>query len=64
MNTDWLDLNFPAHHDHPPAPRLSWEDYVEFVNERQRTLLAVGHYADFLSDFSETHKGEPFVLRD
>ena len=64
MNPDWLDLELPANHDHPPAPSLSWEDYVTFVDESQREMLSSGRYAKLLDDFRETHRGEPFVWRD
>jgi hypothetical protein len=57
-----LNLELPADHDHPPAPSMTWDDYVEWVDAHQRTLLASGRYAQLLSDFAETHKGEPFVL--
>jgi hypothetical protein len=32
------------------------------VDAHQRELLASGRHVQFLPDFAETHKGEPFVL--
>jgi hypothetical protein len=57
-----LNLELPADHEHPPAPLMKWDDYVAWVDAHQRALLASGRYAQFLPDFAETHKGEPFVL--
>jgi len=64
MNADWLNLELPANHEHPPAPTLTWDEYVEFVDAHQRELIASGRYAEFLPDFFETHQGEPFVMHD
>ena len=64
MRPDLLNLELPANHEHPPAPTLSWDEYVEFVAARQRELLKSGRYAEFLPDFEETHRGEPFVMHD
>lgn len=64
MSDDLLDLKLPENHEHPPAPTLSWDEYVAFVAERQRILLKSGRYAEVLPDFVETHRGEPFVMHD
>jgi hypothetical protein len=52
----------PENHFHPPAPSMTWDEYIAWVDAHQRALLASGRYAQLLSDFEETHKGEPFVL--
>ena len=64
MKDDWLILELPANHEHPPAPTLTWDEYVAFVDAHQRELIASGRYAEFLPDFIKTHQGEPFVMHE
>ncbi len=64
MSDDWLDLELPANHEHPPAPVLSWEEYVAVVDAHQRELIASGRFARLLPNFAELHRGEPFVMHD
>jgi len=64
MSVDLPNLELPADHEHPPAPSLTWDEYVAWVDAHQRALLASGRYAEMLPNFEETHRGEPFVIRD